>query len=64
MFVIGLVGKTAAGKGTIANLLEEELKTYGLTVSRVRFSDSLREFVSELKKRGINLAMSLVCPSR
>lgn len=58
MFVIGLVGKTASGKGTVANILEEGLETYALSVSRVRFSDPLREFVTELKKRGINLQNS------
>ncbi len=58
MFVIGLVGKTASGKGMVANILEEQLKACDLTVSRMRFSDSLREFIQELRKRGINLATS------
>ncbi len=56
--VIGLVGKTASGKGMIADILEEKIKDLGWSVSRIRFSDSLREFIQELKKRGINLAMS------
>ncbi len=56
--VVGLVGKTATGKGMVANILEEKLKDRGLSVSRLRFSDSLREFIEELRKKGINLAMS------
>ena len=58
MIAVGLVAKTAAGKGTVANLLEDELKKLKLSVSRVRFSDSLRDFLQELRKRGMGFPIS------
>lgn len=58
--VIGFVGKTASGKGMVANILEEKMKDRGWSVSRLRFSDALREFIQELRKRGINLPMSKI----
>ncbi len=41
--VIGIVGSQLAGKETAADILEELLRGDGLTVSRHRFSDPLRE---------------------
>ena len=41
--VIGLVGAPLAGKETVANKLEALLKADGITVSRHRFSDILRD---------------------